>query len=67
MIAQIAFGNRAVEFAPFIFGLFILGQGIGDQRKGADILAEHLAEGFSCGATAAFVRVGEQVEHLSAS
>ena len=65
-VLEIARGHRALELAPAVLDLLVLGQRVGDQREDAQVLAQHPAEGFRRRLAYRAVAVGHLVEDLGA-
>ena len=65
-VAEIARGDGAREAPPLVLDLLVLGERVGDEGEGADVLAEDGADGL-CGLLAhRAVLVREQVERVGA-
>ena len=63
-IRQIARRDRPREAAPAVLDLLVLGERVGDQRKGPRVLAQDFADRDGGLAAHLGVAVGQQVEHL---
>src|SRR5262249_54449004 len=65
-IREIARRDWALEAAPAILDLLVLGEGVGDESKGADILAEHRAEALRRLLAQRRIMLREEMQCLSA-
>ncbi len=63
-ICQIARGDRSREAAPAVLDFLVLGERVGDQREGARVLAQHLADRLRRLAADFRVLVGQQIERF---
>src|SRR5204863_7035547 len=63
-IREIAGQDRTREAAPAVLDLLVLGERIGNQRKGARVLAQYLADGLRRLPADFRILVGQQVERL---
>ena len=63
-IRQVARGNRPCKSAPTVLDLFVLGQGISDQRKGTNVITQYFADRLCRLAPVVAVRIAQTIEDL---
>ena len=66
-VAEIARGDRPLESAPLVLDLLVLGEGVGDEREGAHVLAENGTQSLRRLPAHVAVLVREQVQRLGAA